>query len=365
MEFSKMQYRIATLLALAAVTLPLSAHADNVYLKSGDALTGTITRIGPETVDLTTTYAGPIKIRRDAVRTLRSDAKVTIASPQGDFHTAFVAPIDNGPGWRESDEAIPPTGVAAVITPPPSVPAPVDAKAYYLDLEPDWLPIGPHWKNQFAFGLANSTGNTDSTTFNAEADFHYDTKPQEFTLKLGANYQVTDGVQTTDQAYLDGVYRRTFPQYDKSERWYAFAENHELYDAIKDISLRSTTSFGPGYYFFKGKKFNLDGRVGPAFVYERFFDGHQLTDFDALVGLRAEYVINDRSTFTEDALYTVAVEDNSRYQLTSDTAYAIKVPEIARGAGIKFDFRDDYDSSASKGSKANDTRFTLALTLDF
>ena len=138
-----------------------------------------------------------------------------------------------------------------------------------------------------------------------------------------------------------------------------------MYDAVKAISIRSTSSFGPGYYFFKGKKFNLDGRVGPAFVYERFFDGHQLTDFDILAGIRVEYIVNDRSTFTEDALYTVAVADNQRYQLSSDTAYAVKVPEIARGAGIKFDFRDDYDNSASQGSKQNDTRFTLALTLDF
>jgi putative salt-induced outer membrane protein YdiY len=365
-----MQYRNAALLALVAISFPLSCLADNVYLKSGDVLSGTITRIGPETIDLTTTYAGPLKIRRDAVRTLRSDAKVTIASPQGDVHTAYVAPIDatvGGTGWRESEVVIPPTGVAAVITPPPPapVPAPLAAKAYYLDLEPYYIPIGPHWKNQFAFGIATTTGNTDSTTFNAEADFHYDTKPQEFTLKIGANYQVTDGVQTTNQAYLDSVYRRTFPKLDNSERWYAFGENHELYDAIKDISLRSTTSFGPGYYFFKGKKFNLDGRIGPAFVYERFFDGHQLTDFDALVGVRAEYNVNERSTLTEDALYTVAVEDASRYQLTSDTAYAIKLPEIVRGAGIKFDFRDDYDNSAGKGSKENDTRFTLALTLDF
>jgi putative salt-induced outer membrane protein len=363
-----MQYRLAALLTLAAFALPLTVHADNVYLKSGDILSGTITRIGPDTVDLTTTYAGPIKIRRDAVRTLRSDAKVTIASPQGEVHTAFVAPIDNSPtgGWRESEAAVPPTGIAAVAVPSPTTaPAPVVTKAYYLNLEPYWLPVGPDWKNQFVLGVSSSSGNTDSTTVAAEADFHYDTKPQEFTLKIGANYQVTDGVQTTDQAYLDGVYRRSFPKIDKSERWYAFGENHELYDAIKAISLRSTTSFGPGYYFFKGKKLNLDGRVGPAFVYERFFDGHQLTDFDALAGLRIEYIVNDRSTFTEDALYTVAVEDNQRYQLSSDTAYAIKVPEIARGAGIKFDFRDDYDNSASQGSKQNDTRFTLALTLDF
>ena len=351
-------------LAIAScIVSAIPARADNVILLSGDSLTGTITRVSPDTIDLTTSFAGPIKIQRASVRTLRSDAKVNIVSPQGDEHTAYVSPIGTGPGWRESAAATPPTAIAAVPAPPPS--PPVNSKVYALNLEPYYLPIGPHWKNQFSVGITNTTGNTDSTAYALAAEFNYKTSPQEFTLKLASNYQTTNGVQTTDQATLDAVYRRTFPKFDKSERWYAFAENHELYDAIKDISLRSTTSFGPGYFFFKGEKFKLDGRVGPAFVYEKFFDGHSTTDLDALAGLRAEYVINARSTFSEDALYTVAVADDKRYQITSDTAYAVKLPEIAHGFGLKFDFRDDYDNAATKGHKQNDTRFTLALTLDF
>ncbi len=346
---------------LAALAVPVLA--DNVNLKSNDTLTGTIIRITPDTVDLQTNFAGLLHIQRDKVKTLRSDEKVIIVNPQGESHTAYISPLAQDTGWHESDTATPPSGVIAVAA--PTTPAATPPKAVYLNLEPWFLPIGPHWKNQLTLGIIATTGNTDSTTVSTVANFHYEEKPQEITLKIGADYAVTNGDQTSDDAYFDGIYRRTFPEYDKSERWYAFGENHELYDATKDISLRSTTSFGPGYYLFKGKKFNLDLRSGPAFVYERYFTGHQTTDLDVLAGLRAEYVINDRTSLTEDALYTVAVVDDSRYQLTSDTALAFKVPEIARGAGLKLDFRDDYDSTATGGTKHNDTRFTLGLTLDF
>jgi putative salt-induced outer membrane protein YdiY len=353
------RYLLPTLLALALSSPTL---ADTINLKSGDTLTGTIKRIGPDTVDLDTNFAGLLHIQRDKIKTLRSDAKVLIVDPQGESHTAYVAPLPDATGWHESEAAATPTLVAPAIPAPTAAPA---AKAVYLNLEPWYLPIGPHWKNQFTLGLLSTTGNTDSTTFATEADFKYDFKPHEFTLKLGANYAVSDGDTTSNQAYFDTVYRRTFPQWDKSERWYGFAENHELYDAIKGISLRSTSSFGPGYFLFKGDKFNLDLRSGPAFVYERVFDGSRTTDFDALVGLRAEYVVNDRTSLTEDALYTVAVIDSTRYQITSDTALAFKIPEIAQGAGLKISFTDDYDNTNNGNNTHNDTRFTLGLTLDF
>ncbi|HUO07738.1 MAG TPA: DUF481 domain-containing protein [Phycisphaerae bacterium] len=356
------RYLLPTLLALA---LSAPALADTISLKSGDTLSGSIKRIGPDTVDLDTNFAGLLHIQRDKIKTLRSDAKVLIVNPQGrggESHTAFVSPLPDATGWHESDSAAAPTLVAPAIPAPPAASA---AKALYLNLEPWYLPVGPHWKNQLTLGLLSTSGNNDSTTVATEANFKYDFKPHEFTLKLGANYAVTNGETTSNQAYFDTVYRRSFPHWDKSERWYGFAENHELYDANKDISLRSTSSFGPGYFFFKGSKFKLDLRSGPAFVYERVFNGDQTTDFDALVGLRAEYVINERASLTEDALYTVAVQDSSRYQITSDTALAFKLPELARGAGLKLSFTDDYDNTADSGSKHNDTRFTLGLTLDF
>ncbi|MGN6370926.1 MAG: DUF481 domain-containing protein [Phycisphaerae bacterium] len=351
-------------LLLAALATP--AFPDTVTLKSNDTLTGTITRIAPDTIDLQTDFAGLLHIHRDKVKTLRSDDKVTIINPQGQSHAAYVSPIANAVGWKETESAAPPDALPPIaVAANPATPATAAPKAVYLDLEPWFLPIGPHWKNQLTLGAVATSGNTDSSSLTAQATFKYEIKPEEINLKIGADYAVTSGEQTSDDAYFDAVYRRSFPQFDKSERWYAFAENHELYDAVKDISLRSTTSFGPGYYLFKGKRFNLDLRAGPAFVYERFFNHHQTTDFDGLFGLRAAYIINDRTSLTEDLLYTTAVEDSNRYQVTSDTALAFKLPEIARGAGLKLDFRDDYDNTADSGNKHNDTKFTLGLTLDF
>lgn len=353
---------IANILAVAAALACSAAMADTVILKSGDTFSGTITRISPDAVDVDTPFAGKIAVKRDTIRTLRSENKVNVVDPQGAAHATFIAPLAEGAGWREANAVAPALAPVAVATPPAALPP---EKVVYLDLERYYLPIGPHWKNQFVLGLVNTSGNTDSTNFSAEANFKYKESVHELTLKIGGVYDVTEGRQTAGQFYFDAVYRRTLSEWDKTERWYFFAENHDLYDAVKGISYRVTNAAGLGYYLVKSEKFNLDVRGGPAFVCEKFFDGDTESAMSALAGLRATYVFNERTSLSEDFLYTVSLADAANYQITSETALNLKMPEIARGAGLKLAFRDDYDNSAPGLAKQNDTRFTVALTLDF
>jgi putative salt-induced outer membrane protein YdiY len=339
------------------------AYGDTVILKSGDVFSGTITRIDADSIDVTTPFAGAIHVRRDTVKTLRSDGQVNIISADGTSHQAFLSPVTEGTGWQETAASAPPIPPPVVaLAPPPALVAP---KMFAPNLEPFFLPVGPHWKDQFVLGLVNTTGNTDSTNFASEVNFHYDEKPAEFTMKIGGVYAVTNGVQNAGQFYFDAVYRRTLPEWDKTERWYVSAENHELYDAIKGISLRSTTGASLGYYFFKTDKFTMDMRAGPAYVYQENFGGHSTSDISALVGLRAVYNVNERVSVSEEALYTVSVEYVDRYQISSETALNLKLPELARGLGLKFAFRDDYDQTAAPPHQENDTRLTLAITFDF
>ena len=256
-------------LALLALSLPTSlVFADNVLLKSGDSLTGTIKQISPDTIDLDTPYAGVIHIKRDSVKTLRSDKSVPIAAADGSSHATFVAPLADNSGWHEVPAMVPsapPPVPVAVAAAPALIPAPAatDAKTFSLDLERYYLPLGPHWKNQFSLGVVNTTGNTESTSLAAEVDLNYKEAPHTLNIKIGGVYDTNQGVETAGQFYLDAIYRRTLPEWDKSERWYLFGENHELYDHVKEISYRTTNSVGVGYYVFKGDKFSLDLRAEP------------------------------------------------------------------------------------------------------
>ena len=67
------------------------------------------------------------------------------------------------------------------------------------------------------WGAVNTTGNTSSTSFTSELDMHYKVNPQELSLKIGGVYEQTNGTQTAGQFYFDAVYRRSVPEWDKSE----------------------------------------------------------------------------------------------------------------------------------------------------
>lgn len=360
-----MPARFTCLAALAVASLAAAAFADTVQLTNGDRLTGTITRITPDAVEITTPYAGAITLKRNAVKTMWSQEPVTIAPAEGPARTAYIAPTAEG--WAEAAQAVPePSPVAATpvaAAPVAAAPGPVVAPAPRLNLQGYYLPIGPDWTNVLTVGVLNTSGNTDSSQFTAEAVFAQKKDTHELTLKFGGAYAVTSGEQTLGLAYSDIIYRRNLPW--QGGRWYAFAENDNRYDGVKGISLRSTTAGGLGYNLFAGERFDADLRAGPGFTYQRYFDGTADADAVILVGFRAAYAFSDRVQLTQDLEYSQAMFDPEHYVVTSETALNIKLAEVQRGLGIKLAFRNDYDNATQPPNSKNDTRFTAGLTLEF
>lgn len=339
------------LAALTAAGLGWPARGDTVVLKNGDQLTGTIMSIEPTTVRIKSPILGELAVPRDGIKRLQSQEKVRFIDASGAAHEAYVGPGTEAAAFTEA-AAIPP----AAATEP--------AKETPLNLEPYFLPVGPHWKNQLAVGLLNTTGNTESTQYTGEADFHYNTAPWEINMKIGGAYGVTDDTRNMELAFFDVLARRDLPELH-THRWFLFAESHELYDGIKGITFRSIDNAGVGHYIWKGQRLNMDLRSGPGVTYVRHFTEGEGIDFTGLVGFRATYKINDRLSLSEDLLYTNALTHTDRFQAVSETALHLKLPELGRGFGLKGSFQDDYDSTAPAGRAKNDTRLVLALTLDF
>lgn len=330
-------------------------RADTVILQNGDRITGTITRITPTNVQVDTAALGALTIQRSGIKTLESIRKIAITDSFGDTHQAYLAPAPDGLSYMEVPLPSTAAPTAVTTTAPATNPH---------DLDPYHLPVGPHWKNQLALGILDTTGNTESSDFSGQLDFNYLNQPHELTLSMRGDYAVNQGTQTTGLALGDALYRRSLPEFH-SDRLFLFVETHELYDGIKGISFRSNSSMGPGYYLWKDEKLHVDVRSGPGFTYLRLFDGTTHTDPTGIFGLRAVYHFNTRVSLEEEALYTNSLADTTRWQFTSDAAVKIKLPELARGIGLKFGFRDDYDNSATTPHKKNDSRLALALTLDF
>jgi putative salt-induced outer membrane protein YdiY len=338
MKGHAMRYSIPAALALFCVMQ--LAIADTISLNNGDKITGTLVEINPASVIVQTPYAGRMTIDRTAVKTLQSEKTVSITSASGPKQDRYVSPAPGDKGWVET---------AAFVPPPPPAPA---RHTSYLDL-------GPNWKNQLAIGVSNTTGNDETTTFAGELSFHYEKKPDEFSLKFLGAYGMSNGNQNAGLFAETAVYRHTL-----NDRLFLYVDDDVRYDAIKGISLLATATGGPGYKLVDQEKLKLDVRGGPGVTYLKTFDGESNIAPAAGAGLRAQYIINERVSLTHEDTYTTSLTDLDVWRIHSETALNVKL-DLERGLGLKLGFHDDYENQVSAGRKNNDTRLMLSLTLDF
>jgi putative salt-induced outer membrane protein YdiY len=317
-----------------------AAIADTVSLNNGDKITGTIKELTAASVIVETPYAGRLTIDRAAIKTMHSEKPVSIAQATGPAQEKYVSPNPGDKGWQET---------AAYVPPPPATPP----------RHTSYLSLGPNWKNQFALGVTNTTGNDESTAFASSLSFNYLNKPDEFNLKLEGVYGVSNGTQNAGLFAQTAVYR-----HDLTKKLFWYVDDDIRYDAIKGISLQATATIGLGYKLVDTEKFKLDIRGGPGVTYLKTFDGNEEFGPAASAGIRAQYVFNERISLTHEDVYTTSLSDLDIWRIHSETALNLKI-DIESGLGLKLSFNDDYENQPSAGRKNNDTRAMLSLTLDF
>ncbi|NNM84496.1 MAG: DUF481 domain-containing protein [Phycisphaerales bacterium] len=347
---------IGCLVVMVLATAPW-VRGDVVILKNGDRVSGVVTLVTPLRVTIHSRYLGTLTIARSHIRTILAQQWVHVINEDNTLSKAYILPAQNGGGWVLS--RLPPSPTLVQLVAPPAAGKAVK-KHKPLSL------FGPYWDNQLILGLTNTTGNTNQTEFTAGVKFHYKHALNEITVDFDGGYGKTNGYVDTSYAGADVIYRGTIPQFQPYNRWYAYAENHDLYDGIRGISYRTLDSVGLGYYILKSKKLEVDVRSGPGFIYERFFHGGSVSAPTASGGLRAVYKIDDRISLTENGLATVSLLQAGDFQATSITALHIALPEISRGLGLLTSFEDDYDNTALRTTaRPNDTRFIVGATLNF
>ncbi len=345
---------------MAAVMLGLcmgnSAGADTLWMKSGDRISGQIMKITDSTLSIKTQFAGTLHVKLAAIKTMVSRQPVKFIDRHGQIHTAYVEPDAKRTGWKETHKE---PLIAA------DLPAPVALAAAAVPAKPQSI-FGPHWNNELDLGATNITGNTQQTEFSGAVRFHYLNQPNELNLDVIGAYGTTNGVQDAGRLGFDCIYRRLLPQWPPHNRWYAFGETHELYDAIRGLSFQTNDLGGLGYKVFTGPKFEMDVRAGPGYLYETFFHGGSVSSETASAGLRMKYVLDSQVNITNHELYTQGLKTAYDYYATSITALNIALPQVYRGLGLRLEFDDFYDNTAgTTGKKRNDTRFIAALTLKF
>jgi putative salt-induced outer membrane protein YdiY len=158
-------------------------------------------------------------------------------------------------------------------------------------------PPPPPLQGSLSAGLALTSGNTDTSSFNLGFNLVYDPKTHSL-FRADAFYlrSANNGAATTDKAAANLRF-----EYGVTDRTYAFAQVGFQRDRFKNVLYLITPMAGGGYFFIKQKNLELtaDASVGGAFESDSGIDATNSGAFS--IGQGFAWKISPTATFTEKA----------------------------------------------------------------
>jgi putative salt-induced outer membrane protein YdiY len=304
-RIGKRTWAIRLVAAVAAASLggsilAGSARADEVVLKNGDTIHGTVGEITGGVMKFDSPTLGTLSINLSNIKTYKTEKPATLQLKEGQ---QIVSPIAEG--------------TAAKITTAQGQSLPAGEVKYINHPKPAWT------GSIIANGVLNR-GNTNNETagVTATATLRRETPLINDRTFLLADYSYGNTgrggsqTETTDNGDLKGEYDRYW-----SDQFYGLAVAGLTHDRIAHLDYRLTPGLGVGYQPFEGPKFNLRGEAGVSYLYENYQPG----GVDQKVVLRLAYHVdkklNERVSVFNDVEWLPAFQDPADYVLNADAGF--------------------------------------------
>ncbi len=345
--------RFLNSLLLVMMVLAASAFADQVTLKNGDRITGTIVKSDGKKLTVKTESMGEVTIDWTAVQTLSSSDRLHIGLKNGQ---QLDGPVTTVSGNLEVQ-----TKSGPVTTAPGEVTLirnPAEQALYERSLHPGLL---EGWTGEANVGFALTGGN--SQTKNLALSFTAARKTSRDKLGLYANsvYATNDAPgavpATTANAVRGGI------RYDRdlTSRIFGFVGADFATDALQELDLRAALGGGLGFHAIKSDPTTLDFLAGVNYTRENYSTFTR--NFPAAtVGEEFAHKLRGNTTLTQRLSFFPDLKNTGEYRGTFDFG---TVTKISKWLGWQNAFGDIYVSNPPVGKKKNDILFTTGLNVSF
>jgi putative salt-induced outer membrane protein YdiY len=325
------------LLPLFCLLLPVSGWSDEVFLKNGDRLTGTVKTTKEGKLMVKTSYAGDIGIALKDIQRVVTDKPVSVTLDDETKLTGILSSPD-GAGIR--------------------IAADVDQEARTVAMEqitaitiPE-VP-GVKIKGSSNIGLDMNRGNTDQDTYHVDAESIFRWSDDRVTLDGSGDLEKSNGEKTKQQATLGGKY-----DHFMSKQWYLYSGLGFQHDKFADLTLRTTVSAGSGYQIYETGRTNLSIEAGPAYVWEDYDTSEDQDYAAAHWGLRFDHYLVEAWKLQAFHKHTLdwSVENASAYLFKSQTGLRIPIFDSLQ-ATMQVNF--DRNNNPAAGAKKDDYEYLI------
>lgn len=320
------------------------ALADQITLKNGDRISGTIVNGNSTSLDIKTDYAGTLTIKWDAVQSISSDQPLYVIPKTG---ATVVGTVTTSDGSLQVATAN--SGTVNVTK--------SDVKT--LRSESEQRAYGA-WGGFLDSGLSLSRGNSDTTNFTIGASAARITEKDKATAFVNSIYSTgtTNGLTLTTASAIHAGLRFDF---NVSDRTFAFAFTDFDHDRFQQLDLRNVIGGGLGYHLIKTDVTNFDVFGGASFNQE-YFTTLTRRSAELLAGESLDHKLSSAFSIKERLEFYPDLTDLGQYRVVFDTAAITKISKVL---SWQVDASDRYITNPVNGLKGNDLLFTTGVRVAF
>ncbi|MCJ7684612.1 MAG: DUF481 domain-containing protein [Desulfobacteraceae bacterium] len=334
------------LAGLLTVLFVSAVNADELIMKNGDRLQGTVVSMSLGKLVFKTSYAGEITIKWDQVAKLSTEKPLEAYLRNEQTLIGKVVAQEDG------------TLILQPADGSPSVHVPL---AQVKSMERPKPPAGWEFDGDVSAGVSKETGNTDTEKYSLIANATISKLPHEVKLYAEFYKEWANKKLSKDNGLGSATYMRFL-----TEKWFVFGNGTAEMDKFKDLDLLGNVAVGPGYQFWRSRELNLSAKLGPAYAYEKYtkpmtflngknqrtyFAGYWALDFDMWFFDKFFQVFHHN-----DILYDFRNSENWGFR----TRTGVRIPMVMK-LFASFQFNYDYDNQPADGTLKWDQSWVFGL----
>ena len=353
---------------VALLFMTILALADQVTLKNGDRLTGSIAKSDGKELVINTDYAGEVTVKFDAIQAITSAGDLNVSLSGGKTVVGSVT--------TSGDNVIVATGTAGSVEAPKAsvttLRSPAEQAAYEKSLHPGFA---EGWNGGVNVGFAVTRGNSETKNLNIAFAATRKGSRDKLSLYTNSVYATNDlstaSPHTTANAIGGGArYESNF-----TPRMFGFVNGDFYHDSLQNLDLRSLFGGGLGLHAVKSDATTFDLLAGGNYTHENYSSfvlppippgttvpavTHNLGGLT--LGDDFMHKLGKTTVFTQNWFFYPNLSQTGEYRTTFNLGLVTK---INRWLGWQNSFGDIYVSNPPTGKRKNDLLLSTGLNFSF
>jgi putative salt-induced outer membrane protein YdiY len=329
--------------------ITLTLNADQLILKNGDRITGSIIKKDAKTITIKSDAFGVITASWDQVDSITADKPLTVILKDGKSVQATL--VTSG----GKVEVVTPGGRIAVE--PMQVETIRNAdeeKAYQRLLRPGWRQL---WEATGSLGLAGTAGNAKTRTFTTGFAGSRTTRNDKTSLTFSSITASALANGTTSET-ARAVRGSIGYDHNVSPRLFVSGFNSDEFDRFQNLDLRFVLGGGLGVHVVKGDRSRLDFTGGADYNHESFSTGLHRASGELYWGDDYSYALSKKASLVQAFRMFNNLSDTGEYRMNFDLGISTK---LTRWLNWNAAAIDRYLSNPSPGRKKNDFLYTTGV----